>query len=91
MTAAIMILVAGASSPINFISVEDVAKFIIIALEDTKLCGQTLTIGGPQNLTFDESKARLLKVRHELATSNWQVDMSEVVKHHPVNLVSLDR
>jgi hypothetical protein len=29
-------------------------------------------------------------MRHDLATSNWQVDMSEIVKHYPVNLMSLD-
>jgi uncharacterized protein YbjT (DUF2867 family) len=41
-------------NPINFISAEDVAKFIVFALEDPCLCNQTLTIGGPQNLMFDE-------------------------------------
>ena len=41
-------------NPINFISVEDVAKFIVLALEDPRLSGQTLTIGGPQNLTWGE-------------------------------------
>lgn len=113
-------------SPINFVSAEDVARFIVIALEDPRLCNRTLTIGGPQNLTldevidiyeritgrkskrryvpvaqmrmmisiyglFDETRARLLKICRELAASNRQVDMSEVVKHHPVDLVSLNR
>jgi NADH dehydrogenase len=112
-------------NPINFISVKDVAKFLIFALEDSRLCNKTLTIGGPQNLTFDEvvaayerikgrrskrkyisaaqlrltnrfysffnkTKARFAGMRHDLATSNWQVDMSEIVKHYPVNLMSLD-
>jgi uncharacterized protein YbjT (DUF2867 family) len=112
-------------NPINFISVQDVAKFIVIALEDSNLCDQTLTIGGPQNLTFDEvidvyernigrrstrkympaaqlkmmssfydlfdeTRARFLRMRHSLATSNWQVDMSETAKRFPLNLLSLD-
>jgi uncharacterized protein YbjT (DUF2867 family) len=111
-------------NPINFISVEDVAKFIVFALEDPYLCSRTLTIGGPQNLTFDEviavyeqfhkrrskrkyisaiqlrltsrfyglfdeTKARFAAMRHDLAASNWQVDMSDVVKRYPVYLRSL--
>jgi NADH dehydrogenase len=39
---------------INFVAAEDIAKFIVFALEDPRLCNQTLTIGGPENLTFDE-------------------------------------
>ena len=112
-------------NPINFISAEDVAKFILLALEDPRLRNQTLTIGGPQNLTleevvevyerlsgkhvrrkytpawqlkllsrfhapFNETKSRFLAFRHDLATSNWQVDMSEVVRQYPINLVSLE-
>lgn len=113
------------SNPINFISAEDVARFIVFALEDPRLRNQTLTIGGPQNLTLDEvvsayerhyakkvsrkcisdlrlkltslfsavyneNQARFMAMRHDLATSNWQVDMTEVIKHYPINLVSLD-
>jgi uncharacterized protein YbjT (DUF2867 family) len=112
-------------NPISFISTEDVARFIVIALEDFRLSNKTLTIGGPQNLTFDEvvdaferitrkksirryvsaaqlrllgrfydffdeTKARLFKMRYELATSNWQVDMSETLKSYPINLKSLN-
>jgi uncharacterized protein YbjT (DUF2867 family) len=112
-------------NPINFISVKDVAKFIVFALEDPCLCNQALTVGGPQNLTFNEviaayeqvegrsskrkcisaaqlrltnrfysllneTKARFAAIRHDLATSDWQVDMSEIVKHYPVKLMSLD-
>ncbi len=44
-------------NPINFISVEDVAKYIVLALEDPRMCNQTLTIGGPQNLTLTEVAA----------------------------------
>ncbi|MFN8385229.1 MAG: SDR family oxidoreductase [Anaerolineales bacterium] len=112
-------------NPIGFISAEDVAKFILLSLEDPRLLNQTLTIGGPQNLTFDEvaavyerllnkqverryspawvlkllsglyqpfdeTKARFMAMRLDLATSNWRVDMSEVVKQFPVRLVSLE-
>jgi uncharacterized protein YbjT (DUF2867 family) len=110
---------------INFISAEDVAKFIVLALEDPRLRNQTLTIGGPQNLTFEEVvaiyerlsckkahkaytpawqmrlmgtlykpfngiRSRFMAIRHELATSNWRVDMSEMMKHYPINLTRLD-
>ena len=112
-------------NPIGFISAEDVAKFILLSLEDPRLLNQTLTIGGPQNLTFDEvaavyerllnkqverryspawvlkllsglyqpfdeTKARFMAMRHDLATSNWRVDMSEVVKQYPVRLARLE-
>jgi uncharacterized protein YbjT (DUF2867 family) len=112
-------------NPISFISAEDVARFIVFALEDPRLCNQTLTIGGPQNLTFDEvvstyerltsksvnrkyisafrmkllsillatfdeTKSRFMAMRHELATSNWRVDMNEMVKHYPISLTKLD-
>jgi len=112
-------------NPINFISALDVAKFILLALEDSRLRNQTLTIGGPQNLTFDEvaatyerllqkevgrkytpvwmlnlqriwyqpfneTRSRLLGIHHELATSNWQVDMSEMLMHYPIVLRSLE-
>ena len=112
-------------NPINFISAEDVAKFIVLALEDPRLRNQTLTIGGPQNLTFEEvvaiyerlsckkahkaytpawqmqllsrlykpfneTRSRFMAIRYELATSNWRVDMSEMLKHYPINLTRLD-
>lgn len=111
--------------PINFISAEDVAKFIVLALEDPRLKNQTLTIGGPQNLTFEEviaiyerisgkqarktytpawrmqlmstlykpfneTRSRFMAIRLELVTSNWRVDMNEMVKHYPINLTRLD-
>jgi len=112
-------------NPINFISAEDVAKFIVLALEDPRLSNQTLTIGGPQNLTlgevsaiyerlsgkhahkrylpawwldllsrvyapFNETKSRFLAFRHELASSNWRVDMSEMMMHYPIVLLCLE-
>jgi NADH dehydrogenase len=110
---------------INFVSAQDVAKFIVFALEDPRLCNQTLTIGGPQNLSledvisvyekvfstcvarkytstrqmklmsflyalFDRTQARRLAFQYELATSDWQVDMTETIKHYPINLTKLE-
>lgn len=112
-------------NPINFISAEDVAKCIVLALEDPRLKDKTLTIGGPQNLTwgevvavyerlagkqaqlrrlpawwlnflsrvyapFNETRSRAMAFRYELATSNWQVDMSELVRQYPIRLMSLE-
>lgn len=112
-------------NPINFISAEDVAKFIVFALEDPRLRNQALTIGGPQNLTFDEvvsiyerllsknvhrkhisalrmkwmnifyapfneTRARFMAMHHELATSNWQLDMNELMKRYPIHLTRLE-
>jgi uncharacterized protein YbjT (DUF2867 family) len=120
-----VMIFGNGKNPINFISAEDVAKFIVLALEDPRLKHQTLTIGGPQNLTwgevvavyerlsgkhahtrrlptwwldllsrvyapFDETKSRAMAIRHELAASNWRVDMSEILKHYPINLTRLD-
>jgi uncharacterized protein YbjT (DUF2867 family) len=112
-------------NPINFISVEDVAKFTVLALEDPRLKNETLTVGGPQNLTleevvavyerlsgkrakkkytpawqlkmmsrlhapFNQIQSRFLAMRHNLAASDWRVDMSEVARQYPVRLRCLE-
>lgn len=41
-------------NPINFVSAEDVAKFCVIALEDTQARNQMIEVGGPENLTFNQ-------------------------------------
>src|SRR5438045_2480103 len=41
-------------NPINFVSVQDVARFVDLAMADRRLAGRTLEIGGPQNLTLNE-------------------------------------
>lgn len=46
-----MIFGRGAN-PINFVSVEDVARFALIALEDPRARGRAIEIGGPENLSF---------------------------------------
>jgi len=41
-------------TPVNFVSVEDVAHFAKIALEDASASGQIIPIGGPDNLTVEQ-------------------------------------
>jgi uncharacterized protein YbjT (DUF2867 family) len=118
-------ILGNGKNPVNFISAEDVAKFIVLALEDPRLRNQTRTIGGPQNLTweevvavyerlsgkrarkkylpawwlklmsraykpFNDTGSRFMGIRHDLATSNWRVDMSETLIHYPVRLACLE-
>jgi nucleoside-diphosphate-sugar epimerase len=110
---------------INFISVEDVAKYIVLALEDPRMRNQTMTIGGPQNLTFKEiaavyerlggkqvnkhyvpawkvyllsrlysiankPMAHIMALRHFVVTTNWRVDMSDMMMFYPLQLASLE-
>jgi NADH dehydrogenase len=39
-------------NPINFVSTDDVARFVDLAITDPSLRGQTVDVGGPENLTF---------------------------------------
>ena len=47
-------------NPINFVSASDVAALVDLVLGDRTTRGETLDIGGPANLTFDELAAALL-------------------------------
>ncbi len=47
-------------NPINFVSVSDVAALVDVVVGDPATRGETLVIGGPANLTFDELAAALL-------------------------------
>jgi NADH dehydrogenase len=58
-------------NPINFVSVRDVAALVETAVLDDTTRGQTLEIGGPANLTFDDlaqvalsQDGRLVNTRH---------------------------
>jgi NADH dehydrogenase len=42
------------TNPINFVSVRDVAALVGHVVTDPTTRGQTLQVGGPENLTFDE-------------------------------------
>ncbi|MBJ7608093.1 MAG: NAD(P)H-binding protein [Candidatus Dormibacteraeota bacterium] len=50
-------------NPINFVSVQDVAAVVTQAVLDRGLRGQTLEVGGPDNLTFNEFVAQLKAAR----------------------------
>jgi len=57
--------------PVNFISTRDVARFVQLALVDQRLSRQTIDIGGPENVTFNElvsevenAIGRRARVRH---------------------------
>lgn len=41
-------------NPINFVSVEDVAKFAVLALQNPEAQNRVIEVGGPENLTFEE-------------------------------------
>lgn len=41
-------------TPVNFVSVEDVARFAKIALVDASARNQVISIGGPENLTVEQ-------------------------------------
>ena len=59
------------NNPINFVSVEDVARFVSIALDDPHLQNMVIEVGGPENLTmnqvaeiFERISGRQAKKRH---------------------------
>jgi NADH dehydrogenase len=39
---------------VNFVSAEDVAEYVIIALRDSRANNRILEIGGPENLTLNQ-------------------------------------
>jgi len=59
------------NNPINFVAVEDVARFVCIALEDPRACNRVIEVGGPENLTlnqvaevFERASGHQAKKRH---------------------------
>jgi uncharacterized protein YbjT (DUF2867 family) len=42
------------TNPINFVAVDDVAEFVLVALLDPNTANTTIDVGGPDNLTMDE-------------------------------------
>jgi uncharacterized protein YbjT (DUF2867 family) len=47
-------------NPINFVSVDDVAEFVRLAVQADQRIGDGVSVGGPQNLGFTEIAAHLL-------------------------------
>jgi uncharacterized protein YbjT (DUF2867 family) len=59
------------TNPINFVAVEDVARFVGIGLEDSRAHNRVIEVGGPENLTmnqvaeiFERASGRQAKTRH---------------------------
>jgi len=59
------------TNPINFVAVEDVARFVGIALEDSRARNRVIEVGGPKNLTLNQvagicerARGRQTKTRH---------------------------
>ena len=59
------------TNSINFVAVEDVARFVRIALEDSRARNRVIEVGGPENLTlnqvaeiFERASGRQAKKRH---------------------------
>ena len=59
------------NNPINFVSVQDVARFVSIALDDPHARNKVIEVGGPENLTmnqlaeiFERASGRQAKKRH---------------------------
>ncbi|MFN2562324.1 MAG: SDR family oxidoreductase [Jatrophihabitans sp.] len=48
-------------NPISFVSVVDVAQAVMAGLDDPQLRGQTLDVGGPENLTMTRFAERLIE------------------------------
>ncbi len=49
-------------NPQNYVSAEDVAQFVMIALEDARARNQSIDVGGPENLTMHQIVATYEKV-----------------------------
>ncbi len=59
------------NNPINFVSVEDVARFVSLTLDDARAHNAMIEVGGPENLTmhqvaevFERVSGRQAKKRH---------------------------
>src|SRR5216683_1741449 len=59
------------NNPVNFVAVEDVARFVCIALEDPRARNRVIEVGGPENLTlnqvaeiFERASGHQAKIRH---------------------------
>lgn len=59
------------NNPINFVSVQDVARFVSIALDDARARNAVIEVGGPENLSmnqvaeiFERASRRQAKKRH---------------------------
>ena len=65
------IIFGRGANPINFVAVEDVARFVLTALDNPRARQQVIGVGGPENLTFNQvadlferKRGRPAKKRH---------------------------
>jgi uncharacterized protein YbjT (DUF2867 family) len=66
-----VMLFGRGENPRNFVSADDVAQFVVMALEGSELNGKTVDIGGPEDLTNMD----VIRVYEELAGR-------EAIVHH---------
>ena len=67
------------NNPINFISARDLAYFAGLAVGESRLCGQTIDIGGPENLTVNQ----VVRAVEDASGCN------ATVRHIPVSVMRL--
>jgi uncharacterized protein YbjT (DUF2867 family) len=58
----------GGTNPINFVSVEDVARFVVLAVMDARLRHESLDVGGPENVALNEVVDVFAQIRGGKAT-----------------------
>lgn len=62
MTGKRVVLFGSGDNPRNFVAAADVARLIVLALEDVRLHGTTIEIGGPENFSSKQVLATFEKV-----------------------------
>ena len=68
-------------NPVNFVSAEDVAQFVMVALQNARACDQTIIVGGPENLTLNEVVGIFEKVSGKTAkTSHMPVPVMRIMR-----------
>jgi NADH dehydrogenase len=58
------------NNPINFVSAHDVARLVELAIIDSTMRGRTVTIAGPENLTFNQVAETFQAVTGRTGTVN---------------------
>jgi NADH dehydrogenase len=52
-------MVGRGDNPVNCITIDDVARYVVLALQEPRLRNRTLAIGGPENVTLTEFLRRI--------------------------------
>ncbi len=64
-------IVGHGHNPINFVSVDDVARVTLLSLERPELRGRAIRIGGPENLTLHQVAAFFEQIVGRLVTKRY--------------------